>query len=468
MFRSSKLPAFMMALCLLFSLAGLAETAAEPVSWPLEQLGGWVGYHQGSWKQYTFYPGGRYDVMDFEDPSRDRFGTAATYPKSEGISLTGAYLQLAANGERSYLKHIKTPYIRLHEADEKAGKYVDPDLIGTYGGRRNNAYIEWTFDGYGRFTQIIPYKAAEGVGEYTAGGGEAEIILNQKTMMLVYEISKDTLRMKLPGGETLILKKKSGQLHKMLVDEDFVQHEPGFGQLFSRQDFGWILAQPKLTAWAFTRQEPAGWIACRYLGSQSEVGMPSALDGLAVVGIGDEVFKDYGRLTSISIPLFVTRIGKAAFEGCESLGNVLLINTWTDTGYPYYEPDFYIYESLGISTIPDSCPLKTIGDNAFRGCVSLKDLNIADSASQSPYSIFWWIGHSDRSGVNIPDGVTTIGAHAFDGCVSIESMTIPDSVTRIGEGAFDSCPVLTLMASEGSYAHQYAQDNGLCFEIAAK
>lgn len=40
--------------------------------------------------------------------------------------------------------------------------------------------------------------------------------------------------------------------------------------------------------------------------------------------------------------------------------------------------------------------------------------------------------------ISIPDGVTTIGSHAFYGC-DVFSITIPDSVTSIGENAFDDC-----------------------------
>ena len=40
--------------------------------------------------------------------------------------------------------------------------------------------------------------------------------------------------------------------------------------------------------------------------------------------------------------------------------------------------------------------------------------------------------------VVIPEGVTSIGEHAFDNCRSLISVTIPNSVTSIGKYAFSS------------------------------
>ena len=55
-----------------------------------------------------------------------------------------------------------------------------------------------------------------------------------------------------------------------------------------------------------------------------------------------------------------------------------------------------------------------------------------------------WYANKDKiESVVIEDGVTSIGANAFDGCSGLTSITIPSSVTSIGTSAFSGCSGLT-------------------------
>lgn len=67
-------------------------------------------------------------------------------------------------------------------------------------------------------------------------------------------------------------------------------------------------------------------------------------------------------------------------------------------------------------------------------------------ASASPYpQNSYQIGCNIRS-VNIPQGVTSIGNHAFEECFALEEVTIPQSVTSIGLIAFGGCCKLTTLS----------------------
>ena len=68
-----------------------------------------------------------------------------------------------------------------------------------------------------------------------------------------------------------------------------------------------------------------------------------------------------------------------------------------------------------------------------------------------PMENYGWVGapwcdfHDKITTVNLLDGVSYIGACAFEGCSSLMSVTIPDSVTGIGDGAFQECCLLKHM-----------------------
>ncbi len=101
-------------------------------------------------------------------------------------------------------------------------------------------------------------------------------------------------------------------------------------------------------------------------------------------------------VTVVTIPNFVTSIGRSAFAGCPFLRSI---------------------------TIPDS--VISIGDSAFYDCESLQT-------------------------IIIPNSVISIGGYAFSDCRSLESISITDSVTTIGNRAFLNCTLLQSLTFEGT------------------
>ena len=65
--------------------------------------------------------------------------------------------------------------------------------------------------------------------------------------------------------------------------------------------------------------------------------------------------------------------------------------------------------------------------------------------------------------VIIDEGVTSIGASAFEGC-GLQEAIIPDKVTVIGTDAFANNPDLIIYGFKGSYAETYANGNNIPFE----
>ncbi len=151
--------------------------------------------------------------------------------------------------------------------------------------------------------------------------------------------------------------------------------------------------------------------------SEDPLIVPGVVNGQTVTGIGPRAFASFIYGSSIRLPDSITTIGAHAFDDCFNLSSI---------------------------TLPGQ--LKVIGNGAF--------------------AYTWLTGE-----LTLPDGLESIGNEAFACIDPLVSVTVPASVTHIGENAFatedyDDTPV-TLKVVEGSYAHQYAIDNGLSFTVLA-
>ena len=103
--------------------------------------------------------------------------------------------------------------------------------------------------------------------------------------------------------------------------------------------------------------------------------------------------------------------------------------------YPWSDYKSYIkYVSL-----PDG--LTSIGDWAFDGCRGLTSVTIPNSVTSIGREAFY--GCTGLTSVTIPNSVTSIGNSAFASCSGLTSVMIPNSVTSIRYSAFNGCSGLT-------------------------
>jgi len=160
----------------------------------------------------------------------------------------------------------------------------------------------------------------------------------------------------------------------------------------------------------------------------------------SVTEIGRDAFY-VSRITNIIIPNSVTKIEESAFGSCLSLEHVTLPNSLISIG----DRAFY-YCSLTSITIPDS--VASIGEAAFDFCLSLTAFYGKYASEDNRCLIIDNVLNSFAIGCGakeytIPDGIISIGTHAFYDCASLTRVTIPDSVTSIGDWAFSGCTSLT-------------------------
>lgn len=141
-------------------------------------------------------------------------------------------------------------------------------------------------------------------------------------------------------------------------------------------------------------------------------------------------------------------------------GTALKYNRWSynepnSTGsglMASFDGDWYAY---------DDCQ-----DIHIQGFITEQFTGIGLPQVKLPASTFYvddeaFVGNSTIQSVVAPDGLQVIGTRAFADCANLKCITLPDSVSYIAEDAFENTPDVVIFASVGSYAWQWAEEQGI-------
>ncbi|SHJ12322.1 Listeria/Bacterioides repeat-containing protein [Clostridium cavendishii DSM 21758] len=173
-----------------------------------------------------------------------------------------------------------------------------------------------------------------------------------------------------------------------------------------------------------------------YNGSDTNITIPSSIDGHTVTSIANNAFKNKA-LTNVIIPDTVTSIGGFAFYYCSSLVNISIPNSVTSIG----DSAFAYCTSLPSITLPTN--LSNIGNCTFQDCKAFTGITIPDSVKS--IGIYAFLECNSLASITIPSGVTSIGEGAFKDCKSLKSVIMPDSVTSVGNYLFYNCQLLSIV-----------------------
>lgn len=210
----------------------------------------------------------------------------------------------------------------------------------------------------------------------------------------------------------------------------------------------------------------------------------------SVTSIGQLAFANCRSLANLIIPPSVTSIGEAAFAGCSELETIKILANISSIG----PKSFLLCQNLihvelsssikiikknafqncrNLTTIKLSENLETIEDYGFFFCQNLKLLYIppkltsigysafsytpsieeivVDSNNpkyyssgkilyqKEPHSIVYFANTNKVEHYVIPEGIVSIGVHAFAHCSTLKTITLASTVAQIGEKAFMSC-----------------------------
>ena len=86
--------------------------------------------------------------------------------------------------------------------------------------------------------------------------------------------------------------------------------------------------------------------------------------------------------------------------------------------------------------------IKTIGANAFKDWKGLTTVTLPDGLTSIGPSAFQGCNHADFKLLNIPNSVETIGSYAFQGCSNLKNVTLSEKLTSIENNVFANITAL--------------------------
>ncbi|MDD2891342.1 MAG: leucine-rich repeat protein [Candidatus Gracilibacteria bacterium] len=185
----------------------------------------------------------------------------------------------------------------------------------------------------------------------------------------------------------------------------------------------------------------AGIEIINYIGTATDLTIPSTINGKSVVSLGMYSFYNKG-LTSVAIPNTVTNIGNSAFYG-DLLTSVVIPDSVTNIGN-------YAFFTNQLSSITIGNSVTDIGWYAFYSN-KLTSVVIPNSVINIGKEAFY---NNLISSLTLGNSIKTIEIGAFY-VNSLTNVAIPNSITSIGGYAFHNNPLTSVTNYDGVVSTEY-------------
>ena len=181
--------------------------------------------------------------------------------------------------------------------------------------------------------------------------------------------------------------------------------------------------------------------SCKY----GVIVIPNEVDGLKVVRVAENAFKNSDDIDTIIlpdtleeisanaflgssirriyIPDSVKVIGEYAFSECKNLESVILPNSLESI------PENLCAESEGLTEVYIPGSVKEIGENAFVRCKQLKKVTLSEGLISIANSAFSQCVALEE--IRVPESATVLGEYIFSACGSLKRATLPSTITEI-------------------------------------
>ena len=181
--------------------------------------------------------------------------------------------------------------------------------------------------------------------------------------------------------------------------------------------------------------------SCKY----GVIVIPNEVDGLKVVRVAENAFKNskdidtiilpdtleeisanafFGSsIRRIHIPDSVKTIGEYAFSECPNLEKLIFPNSLESI------PGNLCAKSEGLTEVYIPGSVKEIGENAFTRCKQLKKVTLSEGLLSIANWAFSQCAALEE--IRVPESATVLGEYIFSACGSLKRATLPSTITEI-------------------------------------
>lgn len=145
-------------------------------------------------------------------------------------------------------------------------------------------------------------------------------------------------------------------------------------------------------------------------------------------------FSGCSNITSVVIPIGVTKIGSSSFKNT-GISTCVIPNSVNTIGS-------YAFVHTQITSISIPSSVTSLGANVFASCFELRTATVSANITTLSDQLFY--NCQLLAMVTITSSITSIGTSTFDGCYKLETVNYPNTLISIGNNAFNACPLLTI------------------------